>query len=520
MQNEESPHLTPDTSPLTPPRETPAESPFTSWLGSLFTPPASATVPPLAEPDGIVWGAGALAAMAGMSAYYLSKRREEEEAQRRAVREQVAAKNDALRAKEAQMREQAKIENYLQGKAMLEAQLASSDLSDAEKAEIRDRLKAEGVASAMGLTTEKAIAQHEREAQAQQAKRESDLAWLLQADKSENERHSERINSDEYKAYQASLLTWHVEQEKKNQVEEERQKQSDTWAVFRELEKESYLGLIPTGKFCVLQPPPELNWGWQVPSDYWGAGWSTVVYFGNHGSIPSKTVGVVLPWELGGGYVKYQTPSIPKGIIRTTGRVGTISNFLTLVAGYGLVVGPNYADNLYSNAPQTKVDADLLVDSLGFAIPELIGWGATWAGGPWAGLIADLGSGFIYDGLIEGSNVREVIQYNLEHPVTVPPLPDSAFYPATPTALPLPNTAIPDPSPPAWLFPATPTQNPVLIQPTFSPTFTPTSTLHPTLTPTATVPQPTIQSIDSFPEAWQFPGTPTSTPSSTPSTQP
>jgi hypothetical protein len=199
-----------------------------------------AAVPPLAEPDGINWGAGALAAAAGMSAYYLSKRREEEEAQRRAVREQVAAKNDALRAKEAQQREQAKIENYLQGKAMLEAQLASSDLSDAEKAEIRDRLKAEGVASAMGLTTEKAIAQHEREAQAQQAKREFELAWLLDADKSENERHAEHINSDEYKAYQAKLLAWHQEQERKKAEEAERQQHSATWAAFRELEKGSY----------------------------------------------------------------------------------------------------------------------------------------------------------------------------------------------------------------------------------------------------------------------------------------
>jgi hypothetical protein len=135
-----------------PPRETPAESPFTSWLGSLFTPPASATIPPLAEPDGINWGAGALAAAAGMSAYYLSKRREEEEAQRRAVREQVAAKNDALRAKEAQMREQAKIQNYLQGKAMLEAQLAQSDLSDDEKAAIRAQAQAEGMAAGLNLT--------------------------------------------------------------------------------------------------------------------------------------------------------------------------------------------------------------------------------------------------------------------------------------------------------------------------------------------------------------------------------
>lgn len=211
------------------------------------------------------------------------------------------------------------------------------------------------------------------------------------------------------------------------------------------MEKESYLGLIPTGKFCVLQPPPELKWGWQVPSDYLGAGWSTVIYFGNHGSIPSKTIGVVLPWELGGGYVKYQTPSIPKGIIRTTGRIGTISNFLTLVAGYGLVVGPNYADNLNSNVPQTKIDADLRVDSMGFVVPELVGWVVTAGTGiPLWGLGADLITGFAYDGLIEGSNVREVIQYNLEHPAIISTLPDLAFHPATPTALSLPNTAIPD----------------------------------------------------------------------------
>jgi hypothetical protein len=142
------------------------------------------------------------------------------------------------------MREQAKIQNYLQGKAMLEAQLAQSDLSDAEKAEIRDRLKAEGVASAMGLTTEKAIAQHEREAQAQQAKRESELAWLLDADKSESQRHAEHINSDEYKAYQAKLLAWHQEQERKKAEEAERQQRSATWAAFREMEKESYVSAI------------------------------------------------------------------------------------------------------------------------------------------------------------------------------------------------------------------------------------------------------------------------------------
>lgn len=53
----------------------------------------------------------------------------------------------------------------------------------------------------------------------QQTKRESDLAWLLDADKSESQRHAEHINSDEYKAYQSGLLAWHEEQEKKKQAE-------------------------------------------------------------------------------------------------------------------------------------------------------------------------------------------------------------------------------------------------------------------------------------------------------------
>jgi hypothetical protein len=91
--------------------------------------------------------------MAGMSAYYLSKRREEEEAQRQAMREQVAAKNDALRAKEAQMREQAKIQNYLQGKAMLEAQLASSALSQEAKNAIREYGQAKGMGAGLNLAS-------------------------------------------------------------------------------------------------------------------------------------------------------------------------------------------------------------------------------------------------------------------------------------------------------------------------------------------------------------------------------
>jgi hypothetical protein len=65
-----------------------------------------AAVPPLAEPPGILWGAGALAAMAAMTAYYQQKRREEEEARRAAVHAQFAAEQAE---KERQQKAQAKV---------------------------------------------------------------------------------------------------------------------------------------------------------------------------------------------------------------------------------------------------------------------------------------------------------------------------------------------------------------------------------------------------------------------------
>jgi hypothetical protein len=194
------PHLTPDTSPLAP-RATPTESAFSSWLGSLLTPTSQS--PAVESPSPIEWGAGALAAAAGMSAYYLAKRREEEEAQRQAMREQVAAKNDALRAQEAQQREQAKIENYLQGKAMLEAQLAQSGLSDAEKDAIRAQAQAEGMSAGLNLTAATVAAQ--------QARHEVDNAWLAQADKSESQRLEDYQKSPEHQAREIerlAILNW------------------------------------------------------------------------------------------------------------------------------------------------------------------------------------------------------------------------------------------------------------------------------------------------------------------------
>jgi hypothetical protein len=88
---------------------------------------------------------------------------------------------------------------------MLEASLKDSNLSDAEKKAIRAQAQAEGMAAGLGATAA-AVAAH------QQTKREADIAWLEQAEETEQDRHAKHINSDEYKAYQAGLLTWHQEQ--------------------------------------------------------------------------------------------------------------------------------------------------------------------------------------------------------------------------------------------------------------------------------------------------------------------
>ena len=55
------------------------------------------------------------ATMAGMSAFYLAKRKDEEEEKTKALQAQASAKTASLRAKEAQEREQAKVQNYLFG---------------------------------------------------------------------------------------------------------------------------------------------------------------------------------------------------------------------------------------------------------------------------------------------------------------------------------------------------------------------------------------------------------------------
>jgi hypothetical protein len=242
-----------------------------------------------------------------MSAYYLSKRREEEEAQRRAVHAQVAAKNAALRAKEAQMREQAKIQNYLQGKAMLEAALTNADQA----------------------------------------------AWLEQADMSESERHAAYVKSDSYKAYQANMAAWQKQQEQiawlENadkteaerladykatpayikraetlaawQAEQERKKQSDAWAAFRDVEKGSY-----TASTCGPEDvQQEKAW---TPGVFMG---SAAIY-GDTLDAASQVAHVNFT-PLNNGMVSVNANGLPAGLRR---------NYLTYLDDFDLPAGGNY----------------------------------------------------------------------------------------------------------------------------------------------------------------------------------
>ena len=219
-----------------PPRATPTESPFSSWIGSLFTPSAAAADSQAESSDGILWGAGALAAMAGMTAYYEQKRREEEEAKRAAVQAQFAA-------------EQAEKERQQKAQAKAMAKLEQQWAEERRKEQAYQQWKAE-----------------------QERANANDAAWLEQADMSEAERHAAYVKSDSYKTYQVNMAAWQKQQEQiawlENadkteaerladykatpeyikraetlaawQAEQERKKQSAIWAAFRGNEPSSY----------------------------------------------------------------------------------------------------------------------------------------------------------------------------------------------------------------------------------------------------------------------------------------
>ena len=100
----------PTATPTLLPRATPTESTFNGWVASLVNPPE-----PEAKSDSsagsILWGAGALAAMAGMTAYYTQKQLEEEAARHAAAQAQFAVEQAEQERKEkAQAKVMAKLE--------------------------------------------------------------------------------------------------------------------------------------------------------------------------------------------------------------------------------------------------------------------------------------------------------------------------------------------------------------------------------------------------------------------------
>jgi hypothetical protein len=166
---------------------------------------------------------------------------------------------------------------------MLEAQLAQSGLSDAEKAAIRAQAQTEGMSAGLNLTAA-TVAAH------QQAKREADIAWLEQAEETEQDRHAKHINSDEYKAYQAGLLAWHQEQEKKKQAEEEERKRQAEYAA-----NQAYAALREKGQPITVAAPKEKPWWEQA----WDAATTTAQ---NATTTVSSTIAGIFPQPINETY--------------------------------------------------------------------------------------------------------------------------------------------------------------------------------------------------------------------------
>jgi hypothetical protein len=186
----------PTATPTLLPRATPTESTFSGWVASLLNPPE-----PEAKSDSsagsILWGAGALAAMAGMTAYYEQKRREEEEARHAAAQAQFAA-------------EQAEQERKEKAQAKVMAKLEQQWEEERRKEQAYQQWKEE-----------------------QEQAKAAGIARLEQADVTEAERHAAYIQSDSYKAYQADMAAWHEEQEQIARLEDADKTEAERLAEYQ-----------------------------------------------------------------------------------------------------------------------------------------------------------------------------------------------------------------------------------------------------------------------------------------------
>jgi hypothetical protein len=106
----------------------------------------------------ILWGTAAAAVIGMATAYALEqqkKREEEEAAQIAQVQAEVDAKNAAIEAQQLAMREQLKIQNWLQGQELLEAWIEQLESQKADPTEI-ERLKAQAGTDGISVAISKA----------------------------------------------------------------------------------------------------------------------------------------------------------------------------------------------------------------------------------------------------------------------------------------------------------------------------------------------------------------------------
>ncbi|MCG2788035.1 MAG: Ig-like domain-containing protein, partial [Anaerolineae bacterium] len=208
----------PTATPTLLPRATPTESTFSGWVASLLNPSV-----PEAKSDSsagsILWGAGALAAMAGMTAYYEQKRLEEEAARHAAAQAQFAAEQAEQERKEkAQAKVMAKLEQQWEEERREEQayqQWKEEQATGIARLEQADVTEAERHAAYVQSDSYKAYQAN----MAAWQKQQEQIAWLENADKTEAERLAEYKATPEYIKRAETLAAWQVEQEKKKQAE-------------------------------------------------------------------------------------------------------------------------------------------------------------------------------------------------------------------------------------------------------------------------------------------------------------
>ncbi len=101
-----------------------------------------------------------------------------------------------------------------------------------------------------------------------------------------------------------------------------------------------------------------------------------------------------------------------KGFLKSLGRLGGIYNGLSFGVGLGLNVIPELIEDQTNAASGNRFGADVIVGTIGFAGPEIIGDLSSGFIGPVGGLLVDLGSGLIYDSYVEKNNWVGNITYH------------------------------------------------------------------------------------------------------------